>query len=211
MTATDELVLYGAKGGGSAIIEAQLDLLGIPYTRHYLAWEELSAPEGALAQVNPMCEIPTLLLPDGSVMTESAAITLWLGAKTPEGGLVPKADAPAYPQFLRWLVWLVASIYPTFTYGDHPERLLAGVDDARVLRTGTDRRREALWQRFEAQIDPAPWLLGKDISALDIYLAIMTRWRPGRDWFRTNCPKLFGVATRLDGHPALKGMWERNY
>ncbi|WP_262692040.1 glutathione S-transferase family protein [Kordiimonas aestuarii] len=205
------MVLYGAKGGGSAIIEAQLDIIGKPYERHYLDWGTLHNPEGILAQVNPMCEIPTLLLPNGTVMTETAAITLWLGAKYPENSLVPtQQDSQEYGLFLRWLIWLVAGVYPTFTFGDHPGRWLANADSARELRTATDRRRETLWQQLETAITPAPWLLGERMTALDLFLAIMTRWRPRRDWFKENCPKLHSVATRVDGLPSLKDTWERN-
>ncbi|MBZ4236614.1 hypothetical protein LAM40_24290, partial [Mycobacterium tuberculosis] len=32
------------------------------------------------------------------------------------------AGDPARARFLRLLVWIVANIYPTFTYGDYPER-----------------------------------------------------------------------------------------
>lgn len=210
MTSTQGLVLFGAKGGGSAIIEAQLDIIGAPYERHYLEWDDLHKPDGELARVNPMREIPTLVWPDGSILTESAAITLWLGAKHPESGLVPKADAAEYAPFLRTLIWLVASVYPTFSYGDHPERWLGDVPNAKVLRTATDEKRKAMWQQLEERLSPAPWTLGETMTAIDLYLAVMTHWRPRRDWFRDHCPRIYSVAARLDDLPALSGMWQRN-
>ncbi|WP_417459775.1 glutathione S-transferase family protein [Kordiimonas sp.] len=205
------MTLFGAKGGGSAIIEALLAILDLPYARRYLDWDSLHDPSGPLSKVNPACEIPTLLLQDGSVMTESAAITLWLGAERPESGLVPLVGTPEHPEFLRRLIWLVASVYPTFSYGDHPERWLKNEAAAQALRTATDKRREVMWQQFEAAITPAPWLLGDAMTALDIYMAVMTHWRPRRDWFEENCPKLFGIAKRVDTIPELKEVWERNF
>lgn len=205
------LTLFGAQGGGSAIIEAQLDILGIPYRRQYLEWDSLNDPDGPLAKVNTALEIPTLLLPDGSVMTESAAITLWLGTERPESGLVPEAGTPQHPDFLRRLVWLVASVYPTFSYGDHPERWLEDKAAAQELRAATDKRRKMMWQQFEASITPEPWLMGDRMTALDIYIAVMSHWRPRRDWFEKNCPKMFGVAKRLDALPEVSGMWARNF
>ncbi len=204
------ITLFGAKGGGSAIIEAQLDYLKIPYIRRYLNWERLNDPKGDLAKVNPAREIPALLLPDGSVMTESAAITLWLGAEKPDSGLVPKTGTPEYGQFLRWLIWLVASVYPTFSYGDHPKRLLQDETAARSLRAATDKRREEMWRQFETAVTSTPWLIGNSMTALDIYIAVMTHWRPRRDWFKKNCPKVFEVAKRVDMMPEFEGMWARN-
>lgn len=210
MTADSSMALFAAKGGGSAIIEAQLDIIGVAYERRYLAWDELHDADGELARINPMREVPTLVLPDGSVLTESAAITLWLGAKYPESGLVPSTDTAEYAPFLRTLIWLVASVYPTFSYGDHPERWLGDMPEAKALRTATDEKRKVMWRQLEARLDPAPWAMGERLTAIDLYLTIMSHWRPRRDWFRDNCPKIYAIAKRLDDMPALAPMWARN-
>jgi len=210
MTSGSGMVLFGAKGGGSAIIEAQLDLIGAPYERRYLAWDDLHDPDGALARVNPMREVPTLLTPDGSILTESAAITLWLGAQYPESGLVPCSSTAQYAPFLRTLIWLVASVYPTFSYGDHPERWLGDMPEAKALRRVTDEKRKAMWQQLEARLEPNPWAMGERLTAIDLYLTIMSHWRPRRQWFRENCPKIYEIARRLDDLSALAPMWARN-
>ena len=64
-----------------------------------------------------------MLLPDGQIMTESAAITLYLAEATGRSDLVPP---PPRPQFLRWPAFMVTNIYPTFTYADVPGRFVAG-------------------------------------------------------------------------------------
>ena len=38
----------------------------------------------------------------------------------------------------------------------------------------------------------------------------MTRWRPKRDWFKANAPKLHAIAERTDALPKLAEMWVRN-
>src|SRR5687768_11496274 len=121
--------LYARPGWGSAIVELQLAWYGLPYTV-----EDVDNPftsedaRSRLAPMNPIAQLPTLRLPDGQVMTESAAITLHLAdiAGRPDHTLVPQVGDPARPAFLRWLVFIVANIYPTFTYADDPARF---VDD----------------------------------------------------------------------------------
>ncbi len=80
--------LYGAKGSGSAAIEAALVLCGADYRVVTAAtWE----PDSALAElrrVNALQQIPTLVLDDGSVLTESAAILIHLGLVHPASGLL---------------------------------------------------------------------------------------------------------------------------
>lgn len=60
----------------------------------------------------------------------------------------------------------------------------------------------------------APWFLGERLSALDIYIAAMTRWRPGRRWFAEHTPKLWAIAGRMLDTPPLPGLaevWARHY
>lgn len=210
MAAARKPLLLGAKGGGSAIVECVLTLAGIEYDAEYLDWDQLRAPQGKLMALNPLCEIPTLCLPGGQVLTESAAITLWAGDQRPEAGLVPGAGDPRRIDFLRWLVWLVAAVYPTFTYGDHPERFVDGKEPGQQLRDRTNARREEAWRQFEQTAAPAPYLLGAQPTALDLYLAVMVTWRPGPAWFRAQCPKLHAVAAQVARIDALRPVWQRN-
>ncbi len=203
--------LWGRPGWGSALIEAQLDWYGLPFA--YETVGDLFKDPGAkakLEKVNPLAQVPTLVLPDGTVMSESAAITLLLADITGTDSLVPAAGSAERASFLRWLVFLVANIYPTFTYADDPSRFVS-VNNARdPFRAATDAYAQRLWRQIESQAG-APWFLGERFSALDIYLDVMTRWRPRRGWFEIETPKLFAIARKVDARPELKETWRRNF
>ena len=149
-------------------------------------------------------------MPDGSIMSESAAITLLLADITGKDRLVPAAGAPERAKFLRWLIFIVANIYPTFTYADDPSRFVS-VNAARdPFRAATDAYAQKLWRQIEGEAGN-PWFLGERFSALDIYLDIMTRWRPKRGWFEHETPRLFAIARRTDLVPQLVDVWARNF
>jgi GST-like protein len=133
---------------------------------------------------------------------------LYLADRVPEAGLVPLAPERR-AEFLRWLVFIVAAIYPTFTYGDVPSRYVGGQTAQDELRASTDAARQRYWSVLEAAVTPSPWMLGA-FSALDIYVTVMVHWRPARDWFAGNCPKLDAVAAAGLALPQLKPVWERN-
>lgn len=211
MSADSAYKVFAIKGWGSVLAEAMLELAGLPYDSEVAAFDTPGPDRDRLLMVNPLGQIPTLILPDGTVMTESAAIALHLADLRPEAGLAPPPGDPARPAFLRWLVFLVAAIYPTFTYGDDPARWVSGETAGKELRRSTDAFREANWRQIEAAIAPAPWTLGKRFSALDVYVAAMTRWRPRRAWFAEHCPKLHAVALATDAHPKLAAVWRRNF
>jgi GST-like protein len=203
--------LWGRQGWGSTIVEAQLDWYGLPFT--FEPVEDLFRTPGAkakLEKVNPLAQVPTLVLPDGSIMTESAAITLLLAEVTGKDSLVPKAGTPERAKFLRWLIYIVTNIYPTFTYADDPSRFIS-VNSARdPFRAATDAYAQKLWRQIEGEVG-SPWFLGERFSALDIYAGIMTRWRPKRGWFETETPKLFAIARKADAVSELKEVWKRNF
>jgi GST-like protein len=208
---TSGYTLWGRPGWGSAIVEAQLDWYGLPFA--FEPVEDLFKTPGAkekLEKVNPLAQVPTLVLPDGTVMSESAAITLLLADLTGQDSLVPAAGAPERAAFLRWLVFLVANIYPTFTYADDPSRFVS-VNNARdPFRAATDAYAQRLWRQVESAAG-TPWFLGERFSALDLYIDVMTRWRPRRGWFETETPKLFAIARKADQRPELKETWRRNF
>lgn len=203
--------LWGRPGWGSALVEAQLDWYGLPFDYEPVG-DLFKDPDAKtrLETVNPLAQVPTLVLPDGSVMSESAAITLLLADVTGSDALVPGPGAKERAAFLRWLVFLVANIYPTFTYADDPARFVS-VNNARdPFRAATDAYAQRLWRQVESAAG-APWFLGERFSALDIYLGVMTRWRPRRGWFETETPKLFAIARKADARPELKETWRRNF
>jgi GST-like protein len=177
--------LLGCRNCGSAIVEAALVLAKIPYDR-----------EEADAAGTPLVQVPTLILPDGTVMTESAAIILYLDGLVPELGLVPPVKDPLRRDFLRWLMFLVAAVYPTFTTGDDPP--------------GADEHRKSLWRLVEGSVR-GPWFLGERPSALDLFVSVMTRWPPRREWFAESCPRLYKLAVDVDADPRLSSVWRANF
>ena len=207
----EDFRLLGCRGCGSFIVEAGFRIAGIPYDREEVDYDEPGPARDRLFSLNPLGQVPTLIMPDGSIMTESAAIVFMIDDKVPEAGLVPPAGSAERNSFLRWLIFIVAAIYPTHTYGDDPKKWLPGVADPKVLRESTDRHREKLWRQVEANIEPQPWFLGTRFSALDIYVGAMTYWRPRQEWFAKECPKLAGVAAEVQRLPVLAPLFREQF
>jgi GST-like protein len=202
--------LFGEPGWGSAIVEAQLDWYGIEHDFERVGnLFEAAESRQRLSAVNPLAQIPTLVLADGTVLAESAAITLHLAEVMGVDSLVPRAGDSARWPFLRWLVFLVANVYPTYTYGDQPARFVDGAEAQQSFRSHVDAYAKKLYGILESTAG-APWFLGERFSALDLYVCVMTRWRPKREWFATNTPNLAAIAARTEQVPQLVACWARN-
>ena len=103
--------LYGKKGSGSATTQIALDIVGAPYRVVETASWEPNDAFAELLRVNPLGQVPTLVLPDGSPLSESAAILIHLGSVHPDSGLLPRNGSlprsiagekrSAYPSVVR--------------------------------------------------------------------------------------------------------------
>ncbi len=211
----NDYVLYGNPGWGSALVETQLAWYGLPF--HIETAGDLFASADArqrLAALNPLAQVPTLVLPDGQVMTESAAITLHLADRAGRDDLVPGPQAAERPRFLRWLVFLVANLYPTFTYADEPTRFVKNAEAAAGFKDEVNAHQKRLWLMVEAEAG-APYLLGTRYSALDLYVAVMSHWRPGPAWFAEQAPRLTAIAAQTAAlsrdRPTLAAVMQRNF
>ena len=203
-------LLLGCRGCGSAIVEAAFAVAGLPLDYEEVDYGAGSPTRPRLLEVNPLGQVPALLLPQGGLLTESLAIVQYVDDLAPKAGLIPKAPDPTRPAFLRWSIFLIAALYPTWTYGDEPAKWVEDTQGAKQLRESTDRHRQGLWLQVE-EAAGAPWFLGSRMSAIDLYIAVMTNWRPGRKWFAANTPRLLAIAEKTSATRGVADVIARNF
>ena len=107
--------------------------------------------------------------------------------------------------------FLVAAVYPTFTYGDDAKKWVGGDEAAgKALRASTDAQRQASLRQLDEACG-APHFLGERFSAIDLYLAAMSYWRPGTKWWKANVPRLFAAAEKAREKPAIKAIVAKEF
>ena len=175
-------------------------------------WESESA-QGALRDVNPLGQIPTLVSDDGAVLTESAAILIHLGLRFPQACLLPLDPGPQ-AQVLRGLVFVVANCYAAIGVIDYPERWYPGATPAALeaLRQGARSRLHQLWGLFAQQF-PVPGLYwgDKEPGALDMLAAVVSRWSGARAHLAQHRPELSSVFQRIETHPTLAPVFAHHW
>ena len=205
-------VLYGSRGSGSAAIEAALTLLGMPWRMVEAASWEPGPGLDELRTVNPLAQIPTLVLPDGTVLTESAAILMHLGLAHPDTLLLP-ADAAARAQALRGLVYIAANCYAAIGIIDFPERWCTDADEAtnKRIKAGSTKRLHELWDIFADTFPAQPFLGGRDIGALDLLAAVVSKWSGSRLHLATSRPEFRALLARIESDPRVAAVFMRHW
>jgi GST-like protein len=206
--------LFGFKNSGSAAVECALELAGAPYrVVEAASWED-NAALAELERVNPLRQIPTLQLPGGSVLTESAAILMHLAFAFPEAALLSR-DPIERDLALRGLVYVAANCYSCITVIDYPERFTTATDDAarQAVRAGTMERLHRHWDVF-ADLYPVAdgrFIGGDRPGALDLLAAVVSKWSGTRKHVKASRPAFAALLERIDGHPAVAPVFGRHW
>jgi GST-like protein len=204
--------LYGTRGSGSAAIEVALNACGQPFERvHASSWETKSAQQD-LTRLNPMRQIPTLVLPDGSVMTESAAILIHLGLVFPDSGLLP-GDAGARAQAIRGLVFIASNCYAAISIGDYPERWTTADTKPSIekVRQGARRQLHRHWEVFADTFAASPYFSGQAPGALDFLTAVVSKWSGTRPHVAKVRPQFLEALRRIEAHDLVRPVFAQHW
>lgn len=211
MADNHEFVLYGAAASGSVAVEAVLTLLDIPFQLiEGETWSSEAARERVGGQ-NAMRQIPTLVLPSGETLTESAAILTWLADSHPAAKLSPVPDDPVRAQFLRWMFFVSSAIYSLHWIKPDVSRIGAPQSARGDVVDSVHERIAFCWRTMDAQLSPSRYLLGDKLSVLDLYVAVVSRFGPWRERFYQEAPNMTPAIRRVDEEPRLKHLWERRF
>jgi glutathione S-transferase len=179
-----------------------LEEIGAAYE---LVWVSKAPVEiEALRRISPAARIPVLVLPDGTVVSESAAILIHLTNAHPAAALAPVAGSSAHAQFLQWMVFLSANVYEAALRYFYPERYSAA-GEAAAAQVKTQALAD--WSRHFELVHAAmsPYVLGAQLSAADHYLHMLSSWYPLDDpALASRLPKLRQHAELLQRRPATR-------
>lgn len=201
-------ILYGYPQSGSAVVEVALAAGGIPHEVRDLDPEagDLSSPD--FLALNPRGQVPVLVLPDGSVVTEIPAILLHLADAHPESGLAPAPGSAARAQHDRWLAFAHANLYEgvlRFFYADRYTTDPHGAGGVRSAANAYVRRHLAL---LEKEVVGEPFLLGPRLTGVDCLIWVILSWLGPEDVAET--PRIAAIAKAVASDPRVKAVVARH-
>ena len=209
MSQANTYILHGRPGSGSSAVEAVLALTGLPHETLYFQKRAEGTLPPEIFAINPLGQVPVLRMPDGSIMTESAAIVIHLADLVPDAGLAPPIGSPDRAVFLRVMVFMAANTYMTDLRYFYPERYADGEAQAPGVKAKALEEQERNWSALESMAASDEAMLASGFSAADLYLAMLVSWSEIED-FAAKWPKLHGIAVRISNSPQLQAIWQRN-
>ncbi len=169
--------LYYVPGAASMAPHMLLEEFGVTYTLHRIDQEggELNSP--TYRKLNPNGLIP-VLIDNGNVLFETAAICLHLCDSHPRAGLMPALGTPERAQAYKWMSWLSTTMQQALINYFYPHRLAATDDAIAQVKAHAEQKVQACLDQLDAHLatHPGPWLLGDSYLLPDLYAMMLCRW-----------------------------------
>ena len=168
MSANDTVIFFHAPNTRSSGTRILLEELSAPHELRVVNMKAGEQRRPAFLAVNPMGKVPAILH-RGALVTEQAAIFIYLADLFPKAGLAPAPDDRLRGPYLRWLVYYGSSFEPAVVdralkREPAPPAMSPYGDYDTMLKTLTD------------QLAKGPYLLGERMTAADVLWGTALAW-----------------------------------
>ena len=194
--------LYTRPGSGGFVVEAALALAGAPFDQ--IDVPKKDPPDPAFLDISPLNQVPVLTLPDGSSITESAAICILLAERHPEAGLAPAAGSPARADFLRWMAFMSSALYPAILRFYYAHRYTADAEGVKAVKQAAVAEMDRGFAILDKALAGRDWLVGERLSVADIYLIMLVAWHPDVEKAHVAWPDMERLWARLRDHELMQ-------
>jgi len=169
----DIVTFYTHPQSRGRMVHWLLEELGAPYDMKILDFDKREHKAPSYLAINPMGKVPAIVH-RGVVVTEVAAISIYLADAFPKAGLAPALDDPKRGTYLRWFLFGAGCFEPA---------VIDKVFARPAVRPGTlgYGTYEDMLAGLATALTPGPFILGERFSAVDVYVgsqiqyAIMTK------------------------------------
>jgi glutathione S-transferase len=193
------IVLYHHPISRAAGALWMLEEVGVPYELRFVDITAGEQKQPALVALNPMGKLPTLQDGD-TIVTELAAIGLYLADRYAPGRLAPPIDDPRRGPYLRWSLFSPSVVEPGL-----------------MAKAGGWQYRESAagWGGLDAMLTALKtalardFILGDTFSMADVILGATLRYMLRVKLLEPQ-PVFTAYVQRLESRPALQRADERN-
>jgi glutathione S-transferase len=128
-----------------------------------------------LEAVNPLGQVPALVLDDGGILTQNTAILEYLADRKP-GSLLAEAGTYERAKAMSWTAFVAADLHPAFKpffAGSKMTSSAPAVNDMKNYARGTI---EKYLKHLDKNLAGKDYLMGSRFTVADAYLFVVLGW-----------------------------------
>lgn len=156
-----------------------------------------TADGNELAAINPKGYVPTLVLDDGTVLSENAAVLSYVATLNPTAKLAPAVGTVGYFKVVEWLGYINTELHKTISVVFRPN---TPPEAAAIARENVQKRLEYI----EKALEKGPYLTGSDFTVADAYLYVVMSWNARTGISLDRLPRLKAFVDRVADRPHVK-------
>jgi glutathione S-transferase len=156
--------LYFSNGSCSLASHIALEESGAKFETQRLNLREGEQNKPEFLKINPKHKVPTIVLDDGTVLTENPAIISYVADTHPQSNLLAKPGELPRAKAQEWLAWCASTVHPAFGPLFHNKD---NEEQKKVVQGYLDQYNE--WMK-------GTFVLGEQFSAADCYTLVFTGW-----------------------------------
>jgi glutathione S-transferase len=145
--------------------------------------------------INPKGAVPAIELPDGSVLTENAAILQYVADEL-GGDLIPASGVRRY-RLLEWLNYIATELHKGFGPLWNP-------NSSDEVKEATRQLLAAKFDYVQGRLGEGPYLTGEDFTVADAYAFVVLNWTRMHQIDLSRWPGLTAFVGRVAARPAVQ-------
>jgi glutathione S-transferase len=190
--------LFYARGSSSLLPHIVLREAGLPFQLIQIDEHSKAISGGGdFRNVNPLGYVPALVLDDGTLLTEGAAIVQYIADLVPEKKLAPPNGTIERVKLQAWLNFVASEMHK----GGFSPLFYEGVPEE-----GRDVFRLRLRKRFsllDGHLSSNAYLMGSAFTVADVHLFVVSNWANWVNFDLSPYPAVRAYRERLGARPAV--------
>ncbi|MFC6636456.1 glutathione S-transferase [Sulfitobacter sp. JBTF-M27] len=197
--------LYYARGTISIVVAITLEEAGLQYEPVKVSFADAEQTKPDYLGLNPKGRVPTLVLDDGTILTETGALLEYIAALKPDASLVPQQPTDA--AHMRGVMYYLASTMH--------------VAHAHKMRGSRWADQQSSWDDMTAKVPETmsacadyvqshclrgDCVTGETLSLADPYLFVVCNWLAGDGVDPADYPKIDAFLSRMEARDSVKAV-----
>jgi glutathione S-transferase len=159
----------------------------------------------AFRHINPKGAVPTLVLDDGTVITESLAILDYIADAYPAANLGAEPDdIVGRAQLNEALAELVSDVHKAWAPVFAPGRFVVEADDEGKAKAAAFKQLDIHYARLDKLMSDKQWRVLGHRTVADAYLYVMCSWKDMTPTPLVNFPALAAFSARMNADASVK-------
>ncbi len=203
--------LYWAPNSAALAPQICLEETGAKYETRRVPINEVPEKDPGYLKINPSGKVPTLVLKDGQIVSEAAAICLYLADRHKDAKLMPASGDPALGSALQWLIFLTNTLQTAILRFYYPDRHTSDPAGTKAVSESALAEIAMLWGRIDTYLaGGGPFFLGDRFCAADPFAFMLFNWQDSCPGLPKRFPHVARLAEAVRARPSVQRILGEN-